>query len=130
MGQGVVHIVWNHLVQGGIPDSVLFGEQVCQELCRRKESNETEDEVVWTFPDLKEKPGIFIPKPQFHVSMFTVIGVKTKRCFPVGIYSMSPHTYNNILSIVFVKNKTKQTKIYFRCFGLCSTTVSFIDMSG
>lgn len=46
MGQRVVHIVWNHLVQGGIPDSVLFGEQVCQELCRRKESSETEDEVI------------------------------------------------------------------------------------
>lgn len=36
MGQGVVHIVRTHLVQGGIPDSVLFREQVCQELRRRE----------------------------------------------------------------------------------------------
>lgn len=45
VGQGVIHIVWTHLVQGGIPDGVLFGEQVCQELCRREESNENEAEV-------------------------------------------------------------------------------------
>lgn len=32
MGQGVVHILGTHLIQGGIPDGVLFGKQVCQEL--------------------------------------------------------------------------------------------------
>ena len=36
MGQGVVHVIRTHLVQGGIPDSVLFREQVCQELRRRQ----------------------------------------------------------------------------------------------
>lgn len=41
MGQGVVHILGTHLVQGGIPDGVLFGEQVCQELHRGEESDET-----------------------------------------------------------------------------------------
>lgn len=43
MGQGVVHVVRTHTVQGGIPDGVLFGEQVCQELCRREESDDNQE---------------------------------------------------------------------------------------
>lgn len=44
VGQGVVHVVRTHLVQGGIPDGVLFGEQVCKVLYRREESSENEAE--------------------------------------------------------------------------------------
>ena len=46
MGQGVVHIVRTHLVQGGVPDGVLFREQVRQELYRREESSENGAEVA------------------------------------------------------------------------------------
>lgn len=42
MGQGVVHVLRIHLVQGAIPDGVLFGEQVRQELHRGGESSEDE----------------------------------------------------------------------------------------
>lgn len=30
--QGVVHLFRTHFVQGRIPDGVLFGEEVCEEL--------------------------------------------------------------------------------------------------
>lgn len=36
MREGIVHILRTHLVQGGIPDGVLFGEQVCEELHKRE----------------------------------------------------------------------------------------------
>lgn len=37
------------MVQGGIPDGVLFGEQVCQELSRREESDANQE---WRLADL------------------------------------------------------------------------------
>lgn len=44
MGQWVVHIVGTHIVEGEIPDGVLFGEQVRQELHRRHERHDIETE--------------------------------------------------------------------------------------
>lgn len=50
MGQGIAHILRAHLIQGRIPDGVLFGEQVRQELYGRAESSENETSM-WTYPD-------------------------------------------------------------------------------
>lgn len=41
MGQRVVHVVRIHLVEGRVPDGVLLGEQVGQEL--REEEEERHD---------------------------------------------------------------------------------------
>lgn len=55
MGQGVVHVLRTHLVQGAVPDGVLFGEQVRQELHRGEESSEDEAESKCTdFPALAD----------------------------------------------------------------------------
>lgn len=37
MRQRIVHILRTHVVQCGIPDGVLLGEQVCEELRRDEE---------------------------------------------------------------------------------------------
>lgn len=39
VGQGVVHILRTYLVQRGIPNGVLFGEEVCEELSRREKNS-------------------------------------------------------------------------------------------
>lgn len=60
MRQGVVHIIRAHLVQGWIPDVVLFRKQVCQELYRREESSVDEAEVKYVdFPRHADLADVF-----------------------------------------------------------------------
>lgn len=44
MGQRVVHVVGTHQVQGRVPDGVLLGEQVGQELEEEEEEDEEQEE--------------------------------------------------------------------------------------
>lgn len=37
MGQGVVHVFRTHQVKGGVPDNILLGEEIGQELDRRQD---------------------------------------------------------------------------------------------
>lgn len=45
MGKGVVHVIMTHLIQRGIPDGVLFREQVCKKLEEEEEEESSENET-------------------------------------------------------------------------------------